>query len=89
MKWVFDKYLDQLAAMVVFGQQPQTIRRCKIREMIFDDDELDLRNLLQDYKNKKDDIEKDLYCKKTEKFTNFWKNNLVSKEGIVISGKPN
>ena len=53
MKWVFDKYLDQLAAMVVFGQPPQTIRQCKIREMIFDDDELDLWNLLQDYKNKK------------------------------------
>ena len=55
MKWVFVKYLDQswLAAMLEFGQPPKTIRQCKSREMIFDDDELDLWNLVQDYQNLK------------------------------------
>ena len=37
----------------------------------------------------KDDIKKDLYCKKIENFIAFWKYNLDSKEGIVIGGKPN
>ena len=39
--------------MLEFGQPPKTIRQCKSREMIFDDDELDLWNLVQDYQNLK------------------------------------
>ena len=39
-------------------------------------------------KLKKVDIEKDLYSKKIENFRAFWKDNLDSKERIVIGEKP-